>query len=85
LSYLQCPNLEFESGGMGTSAGNEEMKCDALSFRTLGQVTELCDPGPDFGAGSRSLGDLAPGNTTGVSPFPATGIVNSTLELINVL
>jgi len=28
------------------------MESDALNFRTLGLVTELCDPGPDFGTGS---------------------------------
>jgi len=28
------------------------MESDALNFQTLGLVTELCDPGPDFGTRS---------------------------------
>jgi hypothetical protein len=45
------------------------MARDAIISWTPGQVTRVCDPRPKFGAGSRSLGDLAPGNTIGVSMF----------------
>src|SRR6267378_298516 len=55
---------------MGTRAENDRTERDPLSFWTLGQVTEFCDPPPKFGTGSRSLGDLAHGNPTGVSLLP---------------
>jgi hypothetical protein len=58
-----------------TCAGNEKMARDAIISWTPGQVTRVCDPRPKFGAGSRSLGDLAPGNTIGVSMFLVSALL----------
>jgi hypothetical protein len=55
---------------MRTREGNDRIEQNMLRFWTPSQVTKFGDPRPKFGAGSRSLGDLAPGSSTGVSPIP---------------
>ena len=88
-AYIEYLLMKIWREGIGTSAGNDIMKWAALSFWTLGQVTELGD-GHDLSV-TWPLGiplgspcsKISPFRIRIAQPYSHENLVNSTQSGIN--